>query len=120
MGERAADKGHILHAGEANIADILPQAPHQALVHFARQPRADALGRFGAVSVGQCETSSIRRCAARGSWLVPAAEIAAIDIAQTLLANAIGAQAELARVSRRRQMKNEPEGRPQFPRVLSL
>ena len=65
--ERAADESHILHAGQANIADILPQAPHQALVLLAGQPRADALGRFGSVSVGQCETSSIRRCAARTS-----------------------------------------------------
>ena len=68
VGERAADEGHILHAGQPNIADILPQAPHQALVLLAGQPRADALRGFGAVSVSQCETSSIRRCAARTSW----------------------------------------------------
>ena len=68
VGERAADEGHILHAGQPNIADILPQAPHQALVLLAGQPRADALRGFGAASVSQCETSSIRRCAARTSW----------------------------------------------------
>ena len=50
MGERAADEGDVLHAGEADIADILPQAPHQALVLLARQPGADALGRFRVAS----------------------------------------------------------------------
>ena len=65
--ERAADKSHILHAGQANVADILPQAPHQALVLLAGQPRADALGRFGFRCLRQSVTSSIRRCAARTS-----------------------------------------------------
>ena len=65
--ERAADEGDVLHAGETDIADILPQAPHEALVLLARQPGADALRRFGAVGVGQFETSSIRRRAARTS-----------------------------------------------------
>ena len=46
MGQRAANEGDVLHAGEADIADILPQAPHQPLVLLARQPGADALGRF--------------------------------------------------------------------------
>jgi hypothetical protein len=67
MRERAADKRHVLHAGQANIADILPKPAHQALVLLARQPRADALGRFRAVCVGQIETSSVKRCAARTS-----------------------------------------------------
>ncbi len=79
--ERAADKSHILHAGQANIADILPQAAHQALVLLAGQPRADALGRFGLACVGQFETSSIKtlrradKLAARAAQLFENAEM---------------------------------------------
>ena len=38
MRQRAADEGHVLHSRQADVADKLAQAPHQALVFLARQP----------------------------------------------------------------------------------
>ncbi len=43
MRERAADKGNILHAREAEIGDKLATAAHQPVVFFAEDARADAL-----------------------------------------------------------------------------
>ena len=43
--DRAAEERHLQHAGQADVADILPPPAHVAVVLLAQEPRADALGR---------------------------------------------------------------------------
>jgi len=43
MGDRAPQENHILHVGEAKIADELPFSTKVPVVFFARQPRPNAL-----------------------------------------------------------------------------
>ena len=43
MRQRAAQERHLQHAGQPDVADILPAPAHVAVVFLAQQPRADAL-----------------------------------------------------------------------------
>ncbi len=48
MGQRAAHEGHVQHAGQLDIADVLAPPTQVAVVLLAGEPRADALVRHHA------------------------------------------------------------------------
>ena len=45
MCQRAAEKCHLLHARQPDVAHVLAAAAHEAIVFLAQEPRADALLR---------------------------------------------------------------------------